>query len=253
MLAGIGLAVVLTVILLTLLAERLVRFIPFEVELRLAENFQQLEPREADTRQQRIETYLQVLGDKLAVAQKLPESMPIKVHYVDMPDINAFATLGGHVVIFRGLLERLPNENALSMVLAHEIAHIKHRDPIVALGRGVTVGIAVMSLMGVGDGMISQQLVGNIGLITGLSFSRDQERQADAEALLTLQNYYGHVTAAEVIFELFISEQNGFKPPAFLSTHPLSAERLEAVKAFSSSTNSGQAVDVKPLPEWMAF
>ena len=64
------------------------------------------------------------------------------MHYDASDTVNAFATLGGHVVIYRGLLEKLPNENVVAMVVAHEIAHIKHRDPVAALGRGVAITLA---------------------------------------------------------------------------------------------------------------
>ena len=39
-------------------------------------------------------------------------------------------------IFFKGLVERLKSEQALAMVMAHEIAHIVNRDPITALGRG---------------------------------------------------------------------------------------------------------------------
>jgi predicted Zn-dependent protease len=47
------------------------------------------------------------------------------VHILNSPDLNAFATTGGHVFICRGLLETLTTEDALAAVLAHEIAHIQ--------------------------------------------------------------------------------------------------------------------------------
>lgn len=256
MLAGIGIAILSIIILLSILAEQLVRFIPFEVEKKLAEEFSaSIKDSKPDDEQQRIqhqriETYLQQLSDQLVIAQALPKAMSITVHYSDDELVNAFATLGGHVVIYRGLLEKMPNENALAMVLAHEIAHIKHRDPIVAMGRGITIGIALMSVMGAGDGNISQQLVGQISQLASLSFSRDQEQQADIAALQTLQQHYGHVEGASTIFEVFISEKGRLNPPAFLSTHPQSEERVEAVAAFKRQLDNNEA-ELNHLPPWL--
>lgn len=68
------------------------------------------------------------------MAQGLPASIKVTVHYIDEPVINAFATIGGHVFIYRGLIDAITSENGLSMVLAHEIAHINNRHPIAALG-----------------------------------------------------------------------------------------------------------------------
>ena len=82
------------------------------------------------------------------------------MHYDDDADVNAFATLGGHIVVYPGLLEAVPDENALAMVLAHEIAHVRHRHPIVGLSRSA----------------------------------------ADATALETLARAYGHVGGADRFF-----------------------------------------------------
>ena len=56
-------------------------------------------------RAEKTTAYLQNLSDQLSVAQGLPESIKITVHYVDQPVINAFATIGGHVFIYQGLIE----------------------------------------------------------------------------------------------------------------------------------------------------
>jgi predicted Zn-dependent protease len=43
---------------------------------------------------------------------------------LDSPEINAFATLGGHIFVTLGLVEAADSEDALAAVIAHEIAHI---------------------------------------------------------------------------------------------------------------------------------
>ena len=109
----------------------------------------------------------------------LPAEMQITVHYASDDTVNAMATLGGNIVVFQGLIDTVDSENALAMVLAHEIAHVRHRHPIVAMGRGFTVMLALSALSGVGDGMI-QQWVGSMGMLPMLAFSREQEEAADA-------------------------------------------------------------------------
>ncbi|GHV77539.1 peptidase M48 [Spirochaetia bacterium] len=52
------------------------------------------------------------------------------VAILDSPDMDAFATPGGHIFVCRGLLEALPNEDALAAVLAHGIATIQLRQSI---------------------------------------------------------------------------------------------------------------------------
>lgn len=257
MLLGVGIFVFALIGILMLMAEYLVKYVPFETELALAEHFPNIVTETTNRAEaSRIENYLQDLAEQLAEHQQLPEEMKITVHYIDAEEVNAFATLGGNIVIFSGLLNKMPHENALAMVMAHEIAHIKHRDPIVALGRGVVIGLAMMSLMGAGDSSMAQQLVGNVTLLTGLNFSRRQERQADHEALNTLQSYYGHVNGAEEIFKLFMQRESTHSMPEFLSTHPQSEERVEAVQEFSQlvvakSSGLKQKRELKQLPSWL--
>ena len=48
----------------------------------------------------------------------LPKDMSITVHYSTDKTVNAMATLVGNIIIFQGLIDVLPNENALAMVMA---------------------------------------------------------------------------------------------------------------------------------------
>jgi len=139
---------------------------------------------------------LKPLADRIAHAMDLPEEMKITVHYADVDEINAYATFGGHVVINRGLIDKLPNENALAMVMAHEIAHIKHRHPIRSLGRAAVVIIALMAVAGLQGNDVVGTIIGDTGALTLLSFSRGQESQADRSALEAVAGVYGHVAGA---------------------------------------------------------
>ena len=250
MLVGIGLAVIALITLLAFLAEYLVRFIPFEVEQHLAEQLKSELFVEQSVSEQH-QYYLQELADRLAMAQQLPENMSVTVHYLEGEEVNAFATLGGHVFVFQGLLDRMNSENALSMVLAHEIAHIKHRDPIVAAGRGIAVSVALLCLVGAGDSAVADTIVSQIGLLTTQAFSRDMEQEADDEALQTLARFYGHTAGADDIFSLFPQEQKGVTPPALFRTHPLNQERISKVAAFQKRSFSGPEPELIPLPEWL--
>ncbi|MBQ0798771.1 MAG: M48 family metallopeptidase [Porticoccaceae bacterium] len=250
LIAGFAAVIAIVVLLLSLVAGRLVRFIPFETELRLSEkalSTSSIEIPQLSPQQQEVEVYLQALADKLAIAQVLPDGMTITVHYIDDDTVNAFATLGGHVVMFRGLVEQLPHENALAMVMAHEIAHIKHRDPLVAVGRGLTVGLALVSIAGMGDSGVASMFFGQVGLMTALNFSRQQETAADEEAVQTLLRQYGHVLGAEVLFEVLQDNSESLEPPVFLSTHPVTEKRIEALAAYkAASITRGK---ITPLPE----
>lgn len=250
LLVGAILIVVVLVIGLSLSVKYLASYVPFETELALSGVVQNRlgEMQELDQEQLQIQDYLQNLADRLAVSQQLPKDYKITVHYVDDDLVNAFATLGGHVLIFRGLLQKMPHENALSMVMAHEIAHVKHRDPIVSLGRGVTIMLLLSTVTGFSDSGFVGDLLGQAGMVTTLSFGRDQETAADTEAMDTLQRQYHHLNGASALFEVLLAQEQGYSPPAFLRTHPLTQDRIDHINQRADALNAPGSVAMVPLP-----
>lgn len=265
---GIGSALFLAIFILAWLAQTLAPHIPFSAEQRIADSVasrwlaEQESQNTTDNINQRISTYLNDLAQSLAIAQSLPPELTLQVHYIDDETVNAFATLGGHIMIHRGLLESVTSENALAMVLAHEIAHIHHRDPIVAAGRGMTIALLLASITGTTDSGASQAIVTSLGNMTALSFNRSQEQDADTRALHTLHRHYGHTLGAT---EFFVQLEQQDHPqhaiPELLQTHPLPITRIEALTTLSNTLNQADqpvpahTIGVKPiitpLPEWL--
>ena len=222
------LLIILILFSLALLVDWLAPKIPFSVERSVTE---QVTPWVELEQTSTTQIYLQKLANDLAKAQDLPPEMTITVHYINDDTVNAFATLGGHIILLRGLLEKLPNENAVAMVLAHEIAHIKHRHPIKGLGRAAVFTLAVAMVSGATGSDIAGQILGEAGLLTALKFSRSQEQQADDTALTTLARYYGHVNGANDLFQVFDALQStqGIETPALFSSHPHTNNRIQQV------------------------
>jgi Zn-dependent protease with chaperone function len=208
-------------------AGRLAPLVPFSMEEEVAGNYVHMLPARTPTTD-----YLQHLADRLAGAQKLPPGMRVRVSFVDDETVNAMATLAGHVFVFRGLLEAMPSENALSMVIAHEVAHVKHRDPLAALGRSVVLGLGLATL-GVSSGSdAAGQALGHAGLFTQLRFSRAQEEHADETALAALAAVYGHVRDADHAFEALLAHEvdGAISEPAFARTHPHTRDRIARLR-----------------------
>jgi predicted Zn-dependent protease len=249
--AGVIAIVASAALLLGYLADAFSNRIPFGVELSITGNRFKLE-----STAPRMETYLNALAVKLAAAQNLPGDMSIAVHYVDDDTVNAFATLGGNIVMFRGLLEKLPNENALAMVLAHEIAHIKHRDPIRGAGRGVVIGLALSMVSSTLGNAVTDQVLAGGGMLTVLQFSREQESAADETALETLRVHYGHVVGAADLFEVLDKSGPGFSPPEFFNSHPLTQNRVERIRELAAKSGNATTPEPQPLPRdyaaWMS-
>jgi len=220
--------------------------IPFSAEKKVADLYD-IRQHTDSAQHPQLTNYLQSLADKISQAQQLPQDMPITVHYMDTDTVNAFATLGGNLFVFRGLLEKLSNENELVTLLGHEIAHVKYRHPIQSLGRGVIVGIAMTAITGSTDSTV----LGDAGLLSVLKFSRDMEQQADEEAMVTLNKLYGHINGGAQLFELFhhLRLKNGNKEGHELfSTHPLDAKRITHFSEVAQQKGWQQTGELTSLP-----
>lgn len=241
LLGGLILVTVVSIGLIAVFAGTIATFVPFEVELVMAESYTD---EEADASPEEA-AYLASLTERLAALSDLPPDMPIKVHYVDDDKVNAFATLGGNIVIFRGLLEKMPNENALAMVVAHEIAHVKHRDPIASLGRGVLIQLVLNAITGSSN---ADLVLGTTGFLTLLSFNRDMEEDADEQAMRTLNAYYGHVAGAAELFTVLHDGDDMMNVPEFFSTHPMDESRIANLHRLAAREGWLTEGKVTPLP-----
>ena len=253
------LVVLVSITALTLAAQWLAQFIPFSTEQRIAgmvsaqvEMLQEHDASSADAQVLKREAYLRALAQRLQAHMDFPEGMTVTVHYSTEDTVNAFAMLGGHVVMYAGSVDKLPNENALAMVLAHEIAHVELRHPVVAMSRGLTVSIALASIFGLTDNAGVAQLVEWLGVTSTMSFSREQERDADRRAAQALLAEYGHLQGATDLFEVFADEFEDDSPrkrlelPEFRATHPALSERIEVLRTLAREL--GVSGTVTPLP-----
>ncbi len=229
--AGLALVVVALSAILYLAGGWLARLIPFEKERAwVGERVIGIEVERASSpHHQAIEAYLQRLTDTLAARMPLPEGMRIRAHYIAMDVPNAFATLGGHIVITSDLYRRMPSENALAAVIAHEIGHVRARDPISALGGSATLTMLLVLFGGDAD-----SLAPYLASIVQRGYSRDAERAADEAAVNALRAVYGHAGGAAAVFEALAenkADESRLKLPSLLSTHPTDDERIRRLRA----------------------
>ena len=231
-------ALTIIVAIVVLNAQTLARYLPFSAEVRFADGIESsFSSFVDDTRREEqilVERYLQSLANNLSTSMALPDDYEITVHFVRSAEANAFATIGGHVFVFSGLIDMLPDENSLAMVLAHEIAHIAHRDPLASIGRGLALQIVYSFLTGRQSGSTDiATLGGNVGL---MFFSREQEQRADLAAIEALQTSYGHVAGNETLFRLLADQSaEDAEPtlPAWLLTHPQLEERIDSLRTLA--------------------
>lgn len=220
------------------------RYMPVSWENAMAASVFEGEPvAQTDAEHRNVELALQAIADRLSENIALPEGLRIKVHYLDEDVINAFATLGGHVFVYRGLIARMPQENALAMVLAHEIAHAANRDVAANMG-GVMLAQLALGVMVGASPELTESLIWGPNALLMQRFSREAERRADSDGLAALAASYGHVAGADAFFRIVLDDMSAALPsegPEFLSTHPLTENRIVALDAIAR--NRGWAKD----------
>jgi Zn-dependent protease with chaperone function len=242
LLIGLIIVTVVVVFILSATAGYFAKKIPFKYEATLVDHVDTLKVEESPQ-----QLRLQDLADQIVVHMDLPDDMKITVHYSDDDLVNAFATVGGHVFFYKGLIEKLPSENALAMVMAHEIAHVKHRHPIVAMGKGIPMMILAASITGASGSNAGEILISESMTLGLLKFSRDQELQSDLSAMHVLQKLYGNVQGAKQLFDVFnemIGSSNG-QAELFLS-HPTSENRWQKLRDFAELR--AWSVDAETIP-----
>ncbi len=239
---GIGLFA-LVIVILVMTADRWLLFISPESERRFIEPYIEWSRGtllvEADPE---LQDYVEALAAELYAS--LPDEQPIRVQVIEGETINAFATLGGYIFIFEGLIRALDNENALAMVIAHEIAHVHHRDPLLSTGRAMLIQLAISTISGGGIDPNNVDMSADVLLN---QFSREQELAADVLALTMLEERYGHVGGATTLFEIMLDRES-IEVAEFLSTHPDTDARIDQIDALSEA-NGWRLDDPAPYPD----
>lgn len=250
-------ALLLLGLLLNLAGGHLAGLIPYRAELWVTEKIDRMlveagEPSpftvaESDTP---LIEYLNTLGDKVETALEMQSPMNIQLHYSDEDVVNAFATLGGHVYLYKGLLKQLPHENALTMLLAHEYSHVQMRHALRGVGGGLAVAFGAAVLPG-GSG-VNGRLYTLTSSLSSLNFSRDMENDADKNGLKAVNVIYGHTAGAADLFELFMAQRDSAGAGAldgFFSTHPLDKDRIAALGRVSGELGWFSKGATTPLPD----
>jgi predicted Zn-dependent protease len=233
---------------LTIFVEWTAQYIPFEFETALSQPFAEPLNKEANE----VDQYLQQLANKIIPYMDLPGDVEIHLHYVNEDTVNAMATLGGHVMIYRGLLEQLPDENTLVMLLGHEIGHVKLRHPVQALGKGMIISLVMSAILGQSSDSVAN-VTSDTSLLTMLSFNRDQEQDSDEEGIKVLNAYYGGIQGATELFEILeqAQQEEGIEITHFLSSHPDTKNRKNHLNELAKTQGWTQQGKPEPIPGYI--
>ncbi len=189
------------------------------------------------------------------IMERLSRSIPenpyvFRVAVVNDRRVNALAAPGGHILIFRGLLERAKSPEELAGVLAHEIQHVIRRDVTRAILRHVSAGLLLAALTGDPTGAMSYGLEAAHALVS-LEYSRQTEMGADVGGLALLRAARIDPAGVLSFFEgMLAAEQKTPQPPLYLSSHPSTLERLVRLRAMVRETPVAPPLPLLPEVEW---
>lgn len=246
-LLGASLALLALLVLVTGLSARwLAPRLPFHYEVALAERVFDEDRSAAPAAARERQAALQGLADRVAAVMALPPGMRVVVADDASEQVNAYATVGGRIRVFHGLLRKLDSEEALAALLAHEIAHVKHRHVAANLGHGLAVALLLSVLTPDGGAQAANGLLGGAAQLALLGYTRDAERQADAEALAASLALYGHAGGLARLFTL-LPQADAPAGTSWLRSHPDTADRLAALQA-AAAQRAAMTGPSTPLP-----
>ena len=222
---GIAIATVLLTLLIAGVLDFGVRMLPTEWEARLFSGLWTDMEADDDERLASVRSLLDRLGTHW---EENPYELQLFI--IDSEDPNAFALPGGAIGITQGLLDTVDSENELAFVLAHELGHFNGRHHLRGVSRSVAITMVLAVVTGGSSGTLLTQWVAEI---TGLGFAREHEREADRFGLELVAGEYEHVGGATHFFEKLgeiHAEEEASRMGAWLATHPISPERVSAMK-----------------------
>ena len=180
-----------------------------------------------------VQRYVNRVGRWLSLNSERPD-LNWQFGVLDSPNVNAFATPGGFVLVTRGLMVRLRNEGELAGVLGHEIAHVVKKHHLAALrkGAGMQAGANILADFASRgrNPMITDRLISGMKEVMLRGLDKDDELEADrmAVVLAARAGYdpYG-LPATLQMLQSMSSADSGLA--LLFATHPAPAERLDVL------------------------
>jgi predicted Zn-dependent protease len=183
-----------------------------------------------------INRYVNVLGDSIANLAD-DRGLDYQFYVVNDASVNAFAVPGGFIYVNRGLIDRTTNLSQLAGVLGHEIGHVVRRHSVKQMEKAQGANIGVMlgcTLINVCGSQAAQAAINVGGSALFAKFGRDDEREADEEAVKNVVRAGIHPRGIPEMFQILLNE-HGNNPngavAGWFATHPGEQERINETSA----------------------
>jgi beta-barrel assembly-enhancing protease len=189
-----------------------------------------------------LTTYINEVGQTVAMHSEKPYTYG-GYHFalLGSDEVNAFACPGGTIFITKGMLKTVENEDELAAVLAHEVAHVNHRDGIAAIKKSrwteaaTIIGSSALKEYGAQDlAKLVSIFEGSIDDIVKTlvvnGYGRDQEYGADKAALTYLEKT-AYDPSALKDFLGRLAARGKASGGGIFKTHPGTSDRVENIRS----------------------
>ncbi|WP_374468399.1 M48 family metalloprotease [Phenylobacterium sp.] len=181
------------------------------------------------------QAYVARVGERVAAAAGRPAQCRFTL--VNSEVVNAFAAPPGcDVYVTRGLLAILNSEDELAAVLGHEVGHVAANHSGRRQQRSLFTGLGALAVGVLTGSSELAQVASQVGQLNVLSYSRNQEFEADSLGLRYLaQTGYAPDALADLLRALQAEDtlenrlrgrEDAKTTPVWGRTHPLTADRI---------------------------
>jgi len=188
--------------------------------------------------------YVREIGEQV-VAASHRNYLDYKFYIIDSDDINAYALLGGHIFVNKGLLDSF-TEPELAFVMAHEVGHICARHGFKRFEKIFGLQLVMAVLSGQSNQKAIGDLIAEVDKYVSLGFSRKDEYLADSLGV-TYGYQAGFDPKASLLvfqrFEEIEKEYGSTAMPIFLRSHPKPKDRYSAANIKIKELMSSDATD----------
>jgi len=166
---------------------------------------------------------------------KKVNSLNWEFNLIKSNEMNAFAMPGGKIAFFTGIMPVLKTDGGIAFVMGHEIGHViggHHAETASSQNLAGFLMLGKKAIDGIVGGAVVSDELAQQGLSLGLlKFSRTQEYEADKYGMIFMA-MAGYNPEEAIKVQERMAEKGSGKGSDFLSTHPSSDKRIQALKDF---------------------
>jgi beta-barrel assembly-enhancing protease len=162
----------------------------------------------------------------------------VEIMVVESQEVNAVTFPGGLIVVFTPLVRLTDSPEELAAVIAHELGHVAHRDPLKQMAKQLGVSTVLAMING---GKATPMVVTLVKDFLDVQYTREQEKAADDYAFkLLAESCISPRYFADFMEKLAPDSLSGEKERLkfeYFSTHPDVRARISAANSAAKQFN----------------